>query len=58
MNEKKSTHKYSKCGTFIETEGGTTYEVSLFYRQDTNLTIDDHMKKLIREELKNEPNKL
>ena len=58
MNEKKNEHKYSKCGTFTETEGGTTYVVILFYRQDTNLSIDDRTKKLIREELKNEQNKL
>ena len=52
MNENKTAPGSEKGFTFLHTEGNTTYVVNLFFRKTGTTTIDDRVKKMIREDTK------
>lgn len=52
--EPKENEKYMSGGGFHVVKGKTTYEVSLFFNKNSKVTLEEKLKQLIRQDVKNE----
>ncbi|MCD8230525.1 MAG: transposon-encoded TnpW family protein [Clostridiales bacterium] len=51
--EEEKTDKYESGGNFKTVIGKTTYEVSVFFNKDSKVSLEDKIKRLIRQDVKN-----
>jgi len=51
--EKEANDKYEPGGSFKTVIGKTTYEVSVFFNQESKTSLEDKIKRLIRQDVKN-----
>ncbi len=54
MNEiaSKPEEKYVSGGSFQTTIGRTTYTVNVYFNKDSRVTLDEKIKRLIRQDVK------
>ncbi|MCD8232700.1 MAG: transposon-encoded TnpW family protein [Clostridiales bacterium] len=50
---KEATDKYEPGGNFKTVIGKTTYEVSVFFNKASKVSLEDKIKRLIRQDVKN-----
>ncbi len=50
--KKSESDKYISGGSFEMKSGKTTYQVNVFFNTEKNITIEEKLKKMIREDVK------
>ncbi len=50
--KKSDQDKYTSGGSFEMKSGKTTYKVNVFFNTEKNITIEEKLKKMIREDVK------